>query len=407
MPKLRTAKGVQFDANVTDFKRRTNEPDFTYVNLSTINHSVKEDDTENNRPFCEFREENNQPIIRDPSKHKLSLIKFTLDNVTRDLPATMFHTLPNSDEGIYSVTIRYTDENGEVFSATQNVEFSAQREGQKPVATTALGHQVFEVYTIDWMVMLFNTALENAFQNVVEQIPEGTSKGLPPSIHYDSNTNKFSIYFDKRDDWETDLDDDGLEKWNLYFNSNTYNVFQNFPVYFTNQPNIGQYAMVLVQNPRNINTVQLINVEDPSEDNLYYTVVTQEIGSLGNYWSPIQSIVVRSEGSLALVPTLQTKPQQYGEDSFSISDANNHSDNILTEFTIDKDNPLSWCENLTFVSTRYRWFSIGDTQTNQLHSLQLGFYYRDRFTNQLHSLRMPNQSSANIDLLFQKKDLED
>ena len=119
------------------------------------------------------------------------------------------------------------------------------------------------------------------------------------------------------------------------------------------------------------------------------------------------SISVESEGSLALVPTLQTRPQQNGQDSFSISDANNHSDNILTEFTIDKDNPLSWCENLTFVSTRYRWFSIGETQTNQFHSLQLGFYYRDRFTNQLHKLRMPNQSTANVDLLFQKKHIED
>ena len=144
---------------------------------------------------------------------------------------------------------------------------------------------------------------------------------------------------------------------------------------------------------------------NPNINDAEYTL-TQEFASIGSYWSPVESLVlINNGGDLNINQTYQSTPTNLNNNNYGRNrNGNNYTEDIITEFSIDKSNPQAWTENLLYTPEKYRFYSL--MSNGEVKSIKLQWFYRQRLTGELRELRMPNQSSSHLSLLFKRKDID-
>lgn len=407
--KLYTNDGTEFKYKINQSSEEEREsPDYVYVDLAIINHRTDRTMFESN-PFCQFAEKSNTPIIANPSNYKLAVKNFSLDGVTKNLPILHFFTNTSSTtQGIYSVTLE-CDINGTTYTQQQYLTFVPQRDDLQQPLQTSVGDQFYQVYSIQHMIRMFNDALSNGFatlRNTLVSNNENPQIGTNerPFLAYDSISNLISCYatvsgFGNQNQLS--------ERWRLYLNQSSYNMLSNLPWKYKGLDQGRDFEIIMdTEGDRNIVSVDRSAIGGHSASPYYQ--ISQEFQALGSDWSPVQSIVVESQ-NMNIYPAIQTAPVEYGNSIIGPQgqSARDHAQNIITEFSIDKTSPCAWQQNLEFYASEFTFLTVYSTDHKPLREIRVKFYYRDRFSNDLVPLDMPNHSTANLGLIFQKRTVEE
>lgn len=420
--KLFTSKGTPFTqtTHISKSDENTPSPDWIYVNLSLVNHAT--DEPPSKFPLCDFKENTNNPILQNPSEYQAGVLQFSMDGVTQFLPSFHFFTQDGSTtQGIYSVTLECdkaengTQGSGNTQTFTQQTFVTYQPQNANAPNPNHKEDEFYHIYGIEWIQNLFNQALTQCFADVQNQFGANRTPNpqvTPPFFHYDTTTNRFSIYANTTGFGDVNTIDpdstNGGERWRLYFNQSTMNAFSNFHgVFFNTNVTDGKNQLILFTSnySQNLEQFNPFPTGGAVQNPPYFYKRTQEANALGKYWSPIESIVITSAGKLPLIPSLETPPLEYGLSRYSyVNDkGSDHTQDSLIEFSIDKENPLAWQQNLLYVANEIRYLSISESATHPLQELDIQFYYRDRFNGRLKELTLPPQSTAHMTLIFKKK----
>jgi len=135
-----------------------------------------------------------------------------------------------------------------------------------------------------------------------------------------------------------------------------------------------------------------------------YFDITETISSIGTMWSPVESIVitsthipVRNEFSVSVIA--------YG--TANVGTTSSSSENfykVLMETDANEFDTNTLRELIKYEPKTPTFSALGHDHEG-ITELDLKFFWRHRLTNQLIPLTMPNQSSANVRLLFKRRDV--
>ena len=298
---------------------------------------------------CEYSETRSQPLIKDTTNYKLSIVRFSLNSSLLPVFVPTFIT-GSTTETIYNITLTY---NG--ISVTQPIIYSPQN--------TAYQQFYNYVFSYDYLCLLINKTFTQALENLQNEILINNDL-KPPTIKYDPTTQLFQITTDTN-------------------------------YYSTNQQN---YISIIFNSA--LNNLFLFNFLCNAIDN--YTLIfnddgtcNQPLSTIGNL-SPINSIVFTS----TLFPIkydaigypniyINSQLQQgYGNSTF----------NILTDFIASE---LIFTPNIIYTpSGQYRYITLFENQTIQNTNIQV--YWLDKSYN-LNPIYLPNTGSCSIKLMFEYK----
>ena len=409
-----TGDGTPFTTSVSTTRSDNSpNPDYVYLDMALINHQTTKTQFDKSQPYCEFFEQNNQPIIEEPGDYKLAVTKFSLDGVTNSLPVFRFLTQDSSTtQGIYSVTIEGTDGNNTSISQIY-VDYGnppSRADLTLPGDPEDTGNEVYYIYSIQQVINLFNSALYDAFKDVSEGLGSQQNPLLKldkaPFVWFNPDTEKLEIYapLEFGDANRTS------NSFKLYFNQPTLDTIADVPYKYHTDLNQGRiYEIIFTSNRyRNVLFDMKYTYNSGYQKSPFYRII-QEYPSLGKYWSPISSIAVELNSGLNVYPTVQTPPLNFGQSNYGNlkQDVKDHKENIITEFLIDKTNPRSWDQNLLFTANNYTFTAIAEGNHKPLRELKITFYYRERLTSRLIPLYLNSQATAHLGLIFQKSTIEE
>jgi hypothetical protein len=370
-------------------------PNNVYVNMSIINNQTADVKREE-YPLCHLAESSNSSIIEESGLYDVAVVKFSMDGITQFLPIFHFMTQPGEvDKGIYSITLT-CDKDDTTYTSQQYVDFIAPDKTIPEPNPNDKASRYYDCYSVNFVIHMFNQAIKTAKNDIDQQI---TNDGKTPDasverpmLFFDSSTNLISMKVGYPGWGELNSSDD--EEWDIYFNQNTYNVFKTFPYVYFNESDGKEFKILLGE----------VNF-NPNINDAEYTL-TQEFASIGSYWSPVESLVlINNGGDLNINQTYQSTPINLNDNNHGRNrNGNNYTEDIITEFSIDKSNPQAWTENLLYTPEKYRFYSL--MNNGEVKSMKLQWFYRQRLTGELRELRMPNQSSSHLSLLFKRKDID-
>ena len=374
-------------------------PSDIYVNMSIINNQT-EDVGRNKYPLCELNETSNSSIIDESGDYSLAVVKFSMDGITQFLPCFHFMTQPGEvDKGIYSITLT-CDKDDKSYTSQQYVDFIPQDQTIPEPNPNDKASSYYDCYSVNFVIHMFNKAIKAARDDIKQQISNDgktpNSNVDRPLLFFNPSTNLVSmnVGYEGWGELNTSVGNDDEEAWDIYCNQNTYNVFKTFPYFYSNESDGMEFKILLGE----------VNFDPFLNDALY--TLTQEFPSIGSYWSPVDSLVlINNGGDLNINQTYQSTPVRLNESKYGkTGSSNNYTENIITEFSIDKSNPQAWTENLLYTPEKYRFYSL--MSNGKVKHIKLQWFYRQRLTGELRELTMPNQSSSHLSLLFKRKDID-
>jgi hypothetical protein len=376
-------------------KGRGEPADNVYVNMSIINNGT-EDLPSEKYPICELSEVSSSSIIEDTGQYDLAVVKFSMDGITQFLPCFHFMTQEGeTNKGIYSITLT-CEKDGTTYEHQQYVTYTPQNSNFQSPGENNKSSEYYDCFSVNYVLQLFNTAIITAKNNINQQITANNktpnSDVQTPFLYFNPTTNLISmkVGYEGWGDLNTSSGNDE-EDWEIYFNQNTYNVFKTFPYDIANQSDGKEFRILLGKVDY-----------DPYSNETEYTL-SQEFASLGSYWSPVESLVlINNGGDMNINQTYQSTPVRLNTHSYGKKGVTeNYTENIITEFSIDKANPQAWTENLLYTPENYRFYSL--MSDGHIKHIKLQWFYRQRLTGELREIRMPNQSSCHLSLLFKRK----
>jgi hypothetical protein len=470
------------------------EPDILYYNADIINNdstdlSYAEDLPD---PNIEFVESRDAPLIKDASKYEFSIVRFNVNGANRDLPlfipsiqlgltqtdpnltvygaaisfSQQFETAP----GVFNIItitppVRFVDYTPETLNArlAPVPPAPSQFGGRQNIST-----RYYWVYTYEHWLDLVNQTLVACVLDIYPQLtlalaaygvgnPYATPADLlaacnAPKIRYDPTTNLFTIDFDSQA-YGVRLVPFTATPYNavgpvagiaaspqcrLFFNSNMYGLFANFPNRYYNTQDIfalggpvfwnGSFQTV---NPIGyVNEVLVVNknytnVTDyrqppyggvppagfvPAAQRTVYWNMTQDFPSSDSLWTPISSLVFCT--SLLPVRTEYVGPPNLlgkgnlGESSASVPNA---FQPIITDIAVDLGSDANgagaYRRFITYNPTaEYRMADLSTSQ-QEVRAIDVRVYWKNRLTSELIPMTMFNLSSVNIKIMFRRKGL--
>jgi hypothetical protein len=164
---------------------------------------------------------------------------------------------------------------------------------------------------------------------------------------------------------------------------------------------------ILVKNLNGSNIVSEIN---PATGAVYGTprvdyVMTQDFGSTGQLWSPVESLVFTT----TLIPIVTEgvgQPVAFGEGNVlqAIGSASVFTP-IITDIAVFKDNAHGYKQFVEYAPTaEYRLSELTGKGT-PIVNLDIQVYWKNRLDGALVPLKMFNQSTVSVKMMFIRKDL--
>jgi hypothetical protein len=312
--------------------------------------------TTNQRVELKFFESRSQPIIKDTTGYRLSIVRFSIN--TETLPIFIPTMLNNDNQTtIYSITMEY---NGQYYQ--KYMLFSPQN--LNPIDID----EYFYVYSYQYLMYLVNNCFNDCLTGLSNLINLATD--TPPSISFDNSSQLCSVQWDSNY-----YGYNQTNKINVYFNLAMYNLFCSLPAYKTN---INQYGK----------DYQLSNLWGTNQN-----IMTQDNSSTA-LWNPVSSIVFTTN-LMPIVPS-QTPPIQIYKNgqSSNISSSQNFL-NIITDF-IGSD--LLFTPYIQYTPYSYRYINLAPNLS--INSIDLQVYWINKTTGLLKPLYLGINGSCSVKILL-------
>ena len=199
----------------------------------------------------------------------------------------------------------------------------------------------------------------------------------------------------------------------LFFNTNLFNLFANFPNYYWNSTSIpgfpatlapGYVYEILFTNKFFSNVANYVgSTSVPTDFQHTYWVNSQDYDSVSEIWSPVSSIVFTS--TLLPIKAEQTgQPVVLGENNLGDSQPTSQAafQPIITDIALplgDKG-ASAYREFLYYTpSAEYRLTAMTPSKID-IRNIDIQVFWKHRLTNELYPLQIPNQGSVSIKCMF-------
>ena len=375
------------------------------------------------------------------------------------------HPTTSANESVTFTAQRYVVFKPEVAGALlpnppNTVNAQGKKQGQD------LRGAYYYVYTYNHWVQLCNNALRDAWNDAELPVPNtphptksiqgqwgdywtsiGGSSGnqpilqsTPPYLSYNENNGLFTIYGDtyccgnnprggQPPPWSawswnngTPVYADGgatpptqgTELMRVYFNTNMFGLFANFPNYWKGSEDpLGLTYEILFFNkgtnnvfePDKFNAFSSTSGQKlaPSAGGVFYWAMEQDYNSTSTLWSPISSIVFTST-VLPIIPEQVGTPIQlgFGNDNASNPSASDFAP-IITDIALANNRADDYRGFIAYNPTaEYRMVSLTASK-QELRSIDIQVFWKNRLDNRLYPITMFNLSSVSIKIMFRKK----
>jgi hypothetical protein len=314
-----------------------------------------------------------------------------------------------------------------------------------------VGSRYYWYYTYQHWLDVLNTAFESAWSysgglildqlgNIVQSngfqaqlatwwaatvpgaLPVPTLTTAPPVMKWDPSTLRFSLYadifgFGGAD--RTSATPQPLpsppypaastvsESYRLWFNSNLYGMFANFPNEYDNLAT-NKSNEIFIRSDMNSNVFRELTLASPPTVIRTYWVMTQDFPSTGTLWSPVENIVFTSN-LLPLVNEAQGEPIKFGESN--IGEGNGATQSafapIITDVALAQDYAHSYKEFINYTpQAEYRLASFQRSAT-PINSIDVQVFWRCRLDGQIYPVQLFNGSSVGIKCMFRRRGVFD
>jgi hypothetical protein len=373
--------------------------------------------TANTEQQLTFNQTRAQPYLINPSEYYMSIQRLTIE--TPWLPVLLVQPIvgqANVTKTIYSFTIV---QSGTGTTTTVNVPWVNTSPSylrysnavQNKYLTAPSGPVTSSYYTNPYYYCysynFFLDQLNNAIQTVLVSTYGLTNRESHVGISFNPVTGLFTImapYILFRTDSNGTAIGTGANKYNIYFNTELYNLFSSLPaVYCANTVSNGlDYKMLFTTGDSAVPAGYVVDVSsNVLHPNYNYIYKTQDYSSLP-LWSPIKSIVVRASLLNVVAENVATPVVfENGNQNINAGKQNTNILPILVEYSV----PLNF-------GTEYRPYIFyqptGEYRLSDLYSdipvssLQFDVFWKDTFGN-LIPLQLAMGASATMKILFRKK----
>jgi hypothetical protein len=405
---------------------------FDIINSKTIDEGLARD------PDTKFNEQRDQAIINDCSKYYFSIVRFTMNGTGRDIPLLIPRIQigqGNPNLTVYTLGFSLTVNdiiNGNpetiTFNVNRNVLFQPQllssQVPQPPLLTQDVANPYYYVFTYDHWVNLINQTYLLLFQDLqalydgwrtsfVPPAPLRTLTTTPPFMKYDEQSGLFSIYYNSYGFGGLDSTSfplvDEREQFTPYMNSNSWGLFGSFPALYTggdvatsNTVGENNWAIeLIVKNILGTNNYSFPPAPGPT---INYFIMTQDYITTNSLWSPVSSIVFVSN----LIPVLSegtAQPIEYGQGNvINPTSSSSAFQPIITDISLPMDRANDYNNFVSYVpQAEYRLSTMANSP-QEIRSIDVQIYWKNRLNGQLYPLKLFNLSSVSVKILFRRRD---
>ena len=397
-----------------------NDPDVLYYNASIINNTTRSDGNNYDDPQVVFNEVRQYPLLSDTSDYMMSVVRFSMNGATKNLPLFIPRIDPtqtNVNQTVYKIraigTIVGAPTPG--FDVTVPIIFTPENLGTQPPISTSpqnLNSNYYYVYTYSHFCQLVNTAFANLL-TAVNTATGGATQSRAPVLTYNPVTRLFSFNCDARF-WGQTATSPGVESWSLWIEENLDSLLTNFQAeYYGIQggnPTLEGWNEIIIGNPANTTYEVLLNPATgaPYSPPAGYVnvVVTQDYPSTSGAWSPVDTICITSS-LLPLTPEQVSPPQEVGSTNIGWASevAQSGFQTIATDIAIKLQGAEDYRQFILYEPTaEYRMVAL-NTSRQPLQNIDFQVWWRNRLDNNLYPLRLYNGTSVSLKVMFRRKQL--
>lgn len=416
-------------------------PEIVYYNLDIISGKTT-DEGEGSYPYAKFNETRDSAIISDCSKYNMSIVRFTMNGCDKTLPLFMPRIevgQPSPNQTVYWIGMKLNiihDFGGAI--GVKNETFYAEypmiwlpqnlkAKNPNPPLESVETIDYYYAYNYEHVVRLINTTYVSCFDDIKSQwaayvttLP-GPPAPVPiqteaPRLYYDPASKEFKLYCDTFGFGNELSRSHGTahhEDFNIYFNSNMFGLFSNYPHYYEggdlaskNVEGRDKYAYRIVTTEQNLGQ----NVVEGKDNTgagtgVYYWTILQDYQSTSTLWSPISSIVFTS--TLLPVNNEQTGvPVRYGtgNTTSAVGTASNFAP-IITDISIPLENAYGYNEFVSYIpSAEYRISALSNSP-QEVRNVDINVFWKSRLTGELLPVELFNLSNISVKIMFRKRDI--
>jgi hypothetical protein len=317
-----------------------------YIDLLTTN-SIQT--SANNRVQVSFFQNFTQPILKDTTGYKFSIVRFVVN--TENLPVFIPSiTNGTNDQTIYSITMEY---NG-IYSQTYMTWIP---QNNNPIDSD----EYYYCSSYQYLAYLVSLTMDQCLTQLNNLV-----NGIfldPPTMTYDITTQLFSINFN------TSLN------VNVYFNLAMQSLFPSF-VYIVNNNNLNNGSDYQLNLSINSNGI-----------------MGQEISSIG-ILNPISSIFFTSN-LIPISKTISPNIQIYND---GVLVQNNSSYSFINQITDFIGNNLSFIPFVQYSPNIYRYINL--IPGTSIQSIDLQVFYQNKNTGAIKPLYLAPGGSSSVKILI-------
>jgi hypothetical protein len=453
------------------------DPTHVYYNCDIINNATDDGLSPGGvsplpDPLIRFNETRDYPLIRDASKYQFSIIRFTMNGPNRDLPL-MIPVIQTGQTDVnrttYAVAIPFQQSFQTNLGVTQISALPAPRfiqyvpETQNPLLAPSprpptleqdLGTRYYWIYTYGWWNQLVNATLELAYQDTYAAFQAAwaaypglttpfpyasyaawvAATGAAPKMTYEGEEPPiFSIWGDSKC-FGTPLtafvppgapvpgDAVSAPSCRLFFNTNMYGLYANFPNKYWNTSAVSYYPGAVVPvgyvNEILFDNKQWSNIVDytglpysgftgmPADQKTQWWIAKQDFPSVDSLWSPIGSIVFTTT-LLPIKTEAVGEPVVFGRGNLGDSAPTSRSafQPIITDIALADNFANNWREFIVYNPTAEYRLSDFTGSAQEVRNFDIQVFWKNRLNNELYPISMFNLSSVSLKVLFRRKDI--
>lgn len=450
------------------------QPDYVYYNADIINNRTDDALTPGGLsvlpdPLIRFNETRDYPLIKDAANYHFSIIRFTMNGANRDLPLLIpIIQTGQSDVNLttYAVAIPYSQSFNtnlgniqiNALPAPRYIQYSPETKNtalaplpRLPTVEQDITSRYYWIYTYGYWVDLVNATLELAYQDtfaafqaawaaypgLVTPFPypdyatwKATVAATPKMTYEGEDPPLFSIWGDSKafgtplTTWVAPPVVPGAPvsapSCRLFFNTNMYGLFANFPNLYYNTTSLPYYPGAVVPagyvNEILFQNDQWSNIVDytvapysgytamPADQKTQWWVVKQDFESVDSLWSPIASIVFTST-LLPIKTEAVGEPVVFGTGNLgdSAPTSRNAFQPIITDIALDGNLANDWREFIYYTpSAEYRMSDFTGSHQD-IRNIDIQVFWKNRLNNELYPISMFNLSSVSLKVMFRKR----
>jgi hypothetical protein len=344
---------------------------FTYYNATTI---CKKDNLQANDEPAVFEDTTSQPIIITTEKYKFSIARYSM--LGHHLPIW----IPNISSG-----------NTTTYGLKMNIQFNNKSFTSDIVYLQYINRnnlsssdpEYYYVYSYELFIEMMNNAFSSCLANLQSQIIGYTIQSKPPFMVYNSQSNLFTMYFDKNGNGGNNPED-----ITITFNNELYGLLNS---YYYQRQNDNFWDLIVVD--------KITNKYTDTDTNVNYIIVEQSFSTTA-IMSPVESIIFSSD-------SIQLKPEIIGSVSV-VGQVNNNlssnqgfnTQNQITDIVLDLEKSSDYNAMITYSPSLYRYITM--LPSKDLQHIKFAVWWLNKNTQVRQPVKLANGGLITLKLLFEK-----